>query len=142
MQNTFQPSLEGFDLHPLNSWLDAHFEEVGAGEFYRQLFPAGSLARTGVEETGKYRGVAVRIRDGKARRFSISDGLEILDLVEQSTPDEFWLASPVSYAGRTQKQEMARHLYAVEIDLDGIRIENPQSPRGLEAMWNQIAHGL
>ena len=142
MPTEVQQSLFGEDFHPLNAWLDAHLEELSAGEFYRELFPEGSLEAAGEEVTGKYRGVAVRIKDGKARRFSISDGLEVLENTAKSSPNEFWLASPVSYAGRTQKQSMARFLYAVAIDLDGIRIENPHKPRGLEAMWNQMSGGL
>lgn len=141
MAKSFQPELFEHVFHPLNAWLEQRFEEVTAREFYRELFPAGALARAGELVAGKYRGVAIRIKEGQARRFSINDGLEILDQTEQANSDEFWLASPVSYAGRTQRQEMSRHLYAVVIDLDGIRIENPVKPRGLGAMWNQITHG-
>ena len=137
-----QPTLFGEVFNPLNAWLTSRFPEVEMREFYRDLFPAGSLERQGALVPGKYRGVAVRIRNGRARRFSISDGLEVLDAAAQSTPEEFWLASPVSYAGRSQRQEMARHLYAVAIDLDGVRIENEYNPRGLGAMWNQIDHYL
>lgn len=136
-----QTSLFGEDFHPLNYSLERHCEEVTPATFYRELFPDGSLGKAGEKISGKYRGVAVRIRDGKARRFSINDGLEVLDLTANATPKEFWVASPVSYAGRTQRQEMARHLYAVAIDLDGVRIEDPLDPRGLGAMWNQIKHG-
>lgn len=146
MKNTLpsphQPALFEDEFHPLNAWLDKHYPCVSPGEFYRELFPLGALEKAGEEVEGKYRGIAIRIKDGKARRFFINDGLEILDNIEAATPDEFWLASPVSYAGRTQRQEMARHLYAVAIDLDGIRIEDPHKPRGLEAMWNQIDSGF
>lgn len=124
--------------NPINYWLSAHYLEVDSGTFYRELFPEGSLEAQGELTEGKYRGVAVRIKEGRARRFSISDGLEILEQIDGSQPDEFWLASPVSYAGKSQRQEMARHLYAIAVDLDGIRIENPSKPRGLEAMWNQM----
>lgn len=137
-----QPTLLGETFNPLNVWLGDRFPEVEPWTFYRELFPAGELERQGELAPGKYRGVAVRVRDGKARRFSISDGLEVLSEAAQATQSDFWLSSPVSYAGRSQRQEMARWLYAVAVDLDGIRIENPEAPRGLEAMWNQISHGI
>lgn len=137
-----QPLLFGEKFNPLNAWLEPRFEEVSAATFYRELWPKNSLAKRGEKVTGKYRGVAVRIKDGKPRRYSINDDLEILDNIQNSTSDEFWLASPVSYAGRTQKQSMARFLYAIAIDLDGIRIEDPMDPRGFGAMENQVRHGL
>lgn len=127
--------------NPLNSWLSARFPEVATFDFYRELFPEGSLEKAGEIVSGKYRGVAIRIREGRARRFSVSDGLEILDEVT-CDPKDFWLLSPVSYAGRSQKQEFARFLYAVAVDLDGVRIETVNKPRGLEALFNQIEGGL
>lgn len=141
--SAMQPSLFEDSFHPLNGWLDEHFEEVDAFTFYRELFPEGFLEREGEEVSGKYRGVAVRICQGRARRFSISDGLEVLPQALQGGSEEFWLASPVSYAGRSQKQDMARFLYAVAIDLDGVRTEQIGGiPRGLGAMWNQIDHDV
>ena len=137
-QETLDAALFGEEFHALNAWLDARFPEVAAPDFYRELFPSGSLEKEGEEIEGKYRGIALRIKDGKPHRYFISDGLEILDKTNQATPEDFWLASPVSYAGRTQRQNMARFLYAVAIDLDKVRIEDQQHPRGLEAMWNQI----
>lgn len=137
-QETLDEALFGEEFHALNAWLDARFPEVAAPDFYRELFPSGSLEKEGEEIEGKYRGIALRIKDGKPHRYFISDGLEILDKTSQATPEDFWLASPVSYAGRTQRQTMARFLYAVAIDLDKVRIEDEQHPRGLEAMWNQI----
>lgn len=127
--------------NPLNSWLSARFPEVVPFDFYRELFPEGSLEKAGEIVSGKYRGVAIRIREGRARRFSVSDGLEILDEVT-CDPKDFWLLSPVSYAGRSQKQEFARYLYAVGVDLDGVRIESVNKPRGLEALFSQIEGGL
>lgn len=127
--------------NPLNSWLSARFPEVSPFDFYRELFPEGSLEKSGEIVEGKYRGVAIRIREGKARRFSVSDGLEILDEAT-CDPKDFWLLSPVSYAGKSQKQEFARYLYSVAVDLDGVRIENANKPRGLEALFSQIESGL
>lgn len=141
-QETLDPTLFGEEFHPLNAWLDRRFEQVEAGEFYRELFPVGCLEKAGEEVEGRYRGIALRIKDGKPQRFFITDGLEILEKTSKAGQDEFWLASPVSYAGRSQRQSMSRFLYAVAIDLDSVRVEDEQHPRGLEAMWNQIGGEL
>lgn len=124
-------------MERVSDWLDERFVELSAGEFYRELFPAGELEQMGEEVQGKYRGIALRIRDGKAKRYWITDGLEVLGELEKSKRDELWLASPVSYAGKANRQEMARWLYAVAIDLDGIR----RGPKGeLWGLENVLGH--
>lgn len=130
----------------LSIWLADRFPEVPPEAFYRELFPVGSLARAGERVTGKYRGVAIRL-DGKgnAKRFYLTDELELLDDASRSLEDGYtWYLSPVSYAGRAHTLDAARHLYAVAIDLDGIRLGKggKANPWGFEAMWNQITHDI
>ena len=103
MKNTLpsphQPALFEDEFHPLNAWLDKHYPCVSPGEFYRELFPLGALEKAGEEVEGKYRGIAIRIKDGKARRFFINDGLEILDNIEVATvAPTAWLARRSSSA--------------------------------------------
>lgn len=107
----------------LSDWLSTQFAEVAPFDFYRDLFPEGELERRGEYVDGKYCGIAVRIvgRE-KAMRYSVTDDLDVVrDLVESS---DFCVMSPVSYAGKTQKQSMARFLYAVVFDLDGVKVRD------------------
>ena len=129
-----------FDLAtPIEEWLEDAFEEVGWRDFYRDLFPQGEFEEKGVFTPGKYNGVAVQVaRQGgreQAKRFTVTDDLDVIgQLVED---DDFCIMSPVSYAGKTQKQDMARFLYAITIDLDGIKMVD-ECPVGLDNMWYQM----
>jgi hypothetical protein len=106
-----------FDLF---SALESSFEEVYASDFYRDIFPIGSFEEKGVYEKGKYNGIAVAIvaGDSKAKRYTVTDDLEIIDTLVET--DDFCIMSPISYAGKSRKSEFARFLYAMAIDLDGV----------------------
>lgn len=113
-------------------------EEVSYKEFYRTIFPEGSLEEKGQYETGKYTGIIVEVTgqkkaDGKAKvlRHTVTDDLEILDDVTMR--ENFCLIAPISYIGKSRHSENARLLYAIAIDLDGIEKEN-----NLEVLFNQI----
>lgn len=86
--------------------LATRFPEVAAPEFYRELFPSGSLAKRGEYVEGKYCAIAVRVREDRAYRYSITDDLETINDLIQT--DDFCIMSPVTYAGKTQKDSMAR----------------------------------
>ncbi len=100
--------------------LAALYPEVDYSDFYREVFPEGELEKRGEKIRGKYHAVAVSIGTGDSRvkRYSIYDDLEKLDDLVMC--DDFCLMSPISYAGKSRKSEMARFLYAIAIDLDGI----------------------
>lgn len=120
----------------VTAWLERKFPEVEPFEFYRELFPSGELERRGEYVDGMYCGIAVQIvgRD-KAKRYSVTDDLGVVrDLIKT---DDFCIMSPVSYAGKSQSQHMARFLYAVTIDLDGIVIEDGYA-EGLHQLWYQM----
>lgn len=104
----------------LTAALAALYPEVGYEDFYREIFPEGELEARGERIKGKYHAVAVAIGAGEKRvkRYSIFDDLEDLDQLVES--DNFCLMSPISYAGKSRKSEMARFLYAIAIDLDGV----------------------
>ena len=82
------------------------FPEVATPEFYRELFPSGSLAKRGEYVEGKYRAIAVRVGEDRAYRYSITDDLETVNDLIQT--DDFYIMSSVIYAGKIQKQSMAR----------------------------------
>lgn len=87
-------------------YLAARFPEVTAPEFYRELFPSGSLAKQGEYVEGKYCAIAVRVGEDRAYRYSITDDLKTVNDLIQT--DDFYIMSPVIYAGKMQKQSMAR----------------------------------
>lgn len=110
---------------PVETWLSERYPETGYRDFYRDLFPAGELEAKGEQEHGRYTGIAVQVCADRARRYTVTDDLEVIDELVKS--DDFCIMSPVSYAGKAQRQEMARFLYALVIDLDGIRVEGDEA---------------
>lgn len=120
----------------LSDWLSARFDEAGAVDFYRDLFPEGELEHRGEYVDGKYCGIAIQVvGKGEAKRYSVTDDLDVVrDLVATS---DFCVMSPVSYAGKTQRQSMARFLYAVVFDLDGVKVRDGK-PVGLIDLLHQM----
>lgn len=77
----------------------------------------------------------------KVLRHTLTDDLEKLD--EVVSRDNFCLMSPISYAGKTRDSSMARELYALAFDLDGIqtRIKDGEEwPYGLANFFHQVDH--
>lgn len=121
--------------NPHLAYLSQHYDEVAPLDFYRSIFPAGELDRRGAFTRGKYVGIAIRVQTYDestqcefekpvVRRFTVTDDLAELDEVLLAPPhtDDFCVMSPVSYAGRSQKQTNARKLHAIAIDLDGLYV--------------------
>lgn len=101
----------------ITDYLYQYYDEVTPKEFYRDIFPKGSLEKKGVYETGKYNAIAVEISK-KIRRFTITDELDKIDYLLKS--NKFIIVSPITYSGKSRKSENARFMYALAIDLDGI----------------------
>ena len=97
------------------------YNEVSYMAFYRDIFPVGSFEERGVYEDGKYNGIAVAIAKGEkhVKRMTVTDDLDTIEHMAAS--DDFCLMSPISYAGKSRKSANARFMYALAIDLDGIR---------------------
>ena len=133
---------------PVEVWLEERYPEVGARQFYRDLFPEGELEQRRtrsssggfVYEDGKYHGVAVRIActpQGREQRFrySVTDDLDVIDDLTGS--NDFCVMSPVSFAGMRQTSAMVRNLYALVIDLDSLVIKDGYA-RGMEILIYQM----
>lgn len=76
--------------------------EVCPKEFYRELFPKGSLQST--ERDGKGNVIATQIRPsgrGRTRQWIVDDSLQMLDKV---IGDEFGLVPPIAFYGKTHKK--------------------------------------
>lgn len=127
--------LRGVLVRLFSDWLSFRYPEESPHEFYRALFPSGELERRGEYVDGKYCGIAVQVVGrNRAKRYSVTDDLGVIDSLVAS--DDFCIMSPVSYAGKTQRQEMARFLYAVTFDLDGVRVRDGE-PVGLIDLLHQ-----
>lgn len=112
----------------INEYMQTYFDEVTPYEFYRGIFAPGELEQNGVYEQGKYNAIAVELIPRKeveksksktnAKRYVITDGLEILDKLLES--ENFIIVSPISYSGKSRVSNNARYIYAMAIDLDGV----------------------
>ena len=96
--------------------LERGYLEVSPYNFYRDLFPAGSLQ----QESGDGKGniIATQIRpsgNGRTRQWIIGDSLDLLDKV---IGDTYGMIPPISFYGKTHSKEMAHELFAVAIDVD------------------------
>ena len=115
-----------------NAHLEQFLEQVEPFEFYREIFPEGSFERQGHYEDNKPNGIAVSLPgkggsvsgialeiegDGKAKRYIITDDLLKLDDLRET---DFTILSPISYWGGKRSGKMARFLYALVFDIDGV----------------------
>lgn len=122
----------------MNYLREKGLKEIPYKEFYRSVFPSGSLEKKGVYERGKYTGIIVEVMNKKKKngtpkvlRHTLTDDLDKLD--EVVSRDNFCLMSPISYAGKSRKSEYARELYAIAIDMDGIETKD-----NLDILFKQI----
>ena len=96
--------------------IERGYPEVSPHDFYRELFPEGSLQSR--EQDGKGNIIATQIRPsgkGRTKQWVVDDSLERLDKV---VGDEFGLIPPISFYGKSHTKKNAHELYAVAIDID------------------------
>lgn len=112
-----------------NDELKAMFTQVTPYEFYRDVFPAGSLGVHGdlsVRKPNLIYTMTVRkdADDEKAKVYArntiVFDDLEGL---QGAAGAEFAVTSPVSYRGRNRTAANAYHLWGFCIDLDGVGMD-------------------
>ena len=124
----------------MTSFLEERFPEEAPASFYRELFPAGSLAKNS-KEKGRYNAVLMRLlppADGiggmKGEPHFVFDDLvevETTLVLDSAMPGVIDLLSPVSYSGRSPKMSMAHELFALTFDLDGVKVKEDGTPQGL-----------
>ena len=83
----------------INEYLSTYFDELNYKEFYRAIFPIGTLEPKGASgSTGLYNALALEIipqeDKAKVKKYIITDELEQLD--ELVTHDNFIIISPIS----------------------------------------------
>lgn len=129
-------------VNVISEWLAQSYAEVSPMDFYRFIFPEGSLQKQGEyrsEGSGyKYNGIVVSVtkekkKDGRplVKRYTVTDDLKAVEKVCQT--DDFSLMSPISYVGKERTAENSRYLYAIAVDLDHIKIKG-STPIGLRTM--------
>ena len=91
------------------------YEEVTPYQFYRELFPEGSLQKKGESCTGKANVIANNLMLTRSRMTVISDGLEDLSKLMEA---RFGLIGPFSSFGKSYKKDNAHELFALAIDID------------------------
>lgn len=121
---------------------DRGYESIAAVDFYDDIF-GEDLEEERLPDDyvkGEYAGIAIerikkRDKDGKVlldskgktryvgRRCTVTRGnFELYDLIDRS--EEFCMIAPISYAGRSRKNENARFMYALCIEVDYIEPKN------------------
>lgn len=150
MSAAFGGTLEEYqDLYKeKNAYLDQTLARVNPYEFYREIFPVGSFERKGCYEDNRPNGIAVSLPgkggsvngialeiegSGAARRYIITDDLKKLDELMDT---DFTIISPISYFGKKRSGKMARFLFALAFDLDGVGM--PQ----LRDVIHQMSKGI
>ena len=120
----------------VSSLLEQSYKEVNYKDFYRDVFPLGSLEEKGVYEVGKYNAIAraIKVGDNKTKRYIVTDDLDVLDKLVEC--DDFCIIRPISFIGKSAKSDNARFMYAMAIDLDGIK-----SKKNFDFLIHQISNG-
>ena len=140
----------GNSTRPILEYLETFCDELTPREFLRTIFPEGELEAKGEYVTGKYTAIAVAIpqnpadggKKARTKRYTITDDLDTID--ELCAGDDFCLMSPISYIGKSRKSENARFLYAMAVDLDGIRMRESEDgwPSGMvDLFWQMDGNG-
>ena len=110
------------------------YRELQPKEFYRAIFPEGSLQSR--EHDGKGNIIATQIRPsgkGRTKQWVIDDSLDMLDKV---IGDSFGLIPPLSFYGKTHTKENAHQLFAMAIDIDYVGLQQ------LKNMLKQFGNGI
>lgn len=120
----------------VSSLLEQSYREVNYKDFYRDIFPLGSLEEKGVYEVGKYNAIArsIKVGDSKTKRYIVTDDLDVLD--ELVKCDDFCIIRPISFIGKSAKSSNARFMYAMAIDLDGVKRK-----KNFDFLIHQITNG-
>lgn len=114
---------------------DRGYAEVSPFDFYRELFPLGSLSSGRNDRKANI--IASQIRDKESgqrtRQWIVGDDLVGLDRV---FGDRFGLIPPLSFFGKTHTGKNAHELFALAIDIDYVGVQQ------LKNMLKQFGNGV
>ena len=99
--------------------------QVSPFEFYRDVFPEGSLGVRGAPEIQKPNMIFTMIEKDEHGAPHAFNWLVFDDLkdISMTSGVEFAVASPVAYRGKNRTAANAHHLWGFCIDLDGVKME-------------------
>ena len=114
--------------------IEREYPEVSPKEFYRDLFPEGSLQSE--DKDGKGNIIATQLRPsgaGRTKQWIVDDSLKMLDKV---IGDSFGLIPPISFFGKSHTKGNAHKLFAIAIDIDYV------GKQQLKNMLKQFGNGV
>ncbi len=108
-----------------NCVLQEHGKQVTPFEFYRDVFPEGSLGVSGAPEIQRPNMIYTMIEKSETGAPHAFNRLVFDDLKEITRTEgaEFAVASPVAYRGKNRTAANAHHLWGFCIDLDGVKMD-------------------
>lgn len=114
---------------------DRGYAEVSPFDFYRALFPVGSLSRGRNDKKANIIASQIRDKDSgqRTRQWIVGDDLVGLDRV---FGDQFGLIPPLSFFGKTHTGKNAHELFAIAIDIDYVGVQQ------LKNMLKQFSNGV
>lgn len=130
------------------------YREVSPIEFYRMLFPKGTLDEKDAFTKGKFTGIACEFtsntkivkKKGKERekeivkRYSITDDLDTIDKLLES--ENFIIISPISYVGKKRSTANAVRMHAFAIEIDNLRVRDNDVPIGFNDLIHHFNIGI
>lgn len=119
------------------------YPRVEALDFYREIFPLGSLDDADAFTHGKYTALALEIiraeeKKTKVKRYTVTDDLDTI--AELLHSENFCLMSPISYAGKKRNSANARIMYALCVELDNLIVKDNKQD-GLLSLIDQWGIG-
>lgn len=105
------------------------YPEVSPLEFYRDLFPEGSLQKKGVLSDGKGNIIAAQLRDSAARKllhertktWIVTE--DDFDLIKtRIVGDYFGLIPPLTFFGKSHGKDYAHWVFALVVDIDYVGV--------------------
>lgn len=120
-----------------NELLQECLEQVTPYEFYRDMFPEGSLEERGNLEIRRPNLIYTMVGHKEDKAFAYNTiCFDDLQELEATAGAEFAITSPVSYRGRNRTAANAHHLWGICIDLDGVGMDQ------LRDLLHQIANDI
>jgi len=140
-----------YNYSKLDECLLGHsFDEVTAYEFYRDIFGDGELEEQGVYEDGKYNALALEFVEIPIQNDKGEDDTKIVGRCSIVTDDldkiaelqhspNFCIIAPISYCGKSRASKNARFMYALCIEVDGLRKTKDNAFAGLDDLIHQCS---
>lgn len=130
----FKPLPDMDEFMEKSAYLSGLYPEVSCMEFYRDMFPEGSLRSLDPETKGKGNAViGARNGDGHLRHYVVFDDLAF---IEKYMDSDFAIVAPASFFGRKPDGLHLHEVFGFAIDIDFVH------PANLRTIVHQIEHNI